>query len=194
MDRGRNGAQAKCRLGEITKGGEMQTATATKPSVTGYEWRSYFDDEQEKRVSDWSDFELCEECGRKIVHLYFLSDGRIVGRECAAILCSPLSLAKGDRLRKKALDDALREQAEAANARYWSEQIQETIKRHLQPTPEKAWSAYLLHNYNTVARWGKKGLILVKIGDQYAYTIFRNKPEVAKLGGTVVNEWTTDEI
>ncbi len=47
-----------------------------------YEWRSYWDDVQERRVSDWERAEQCARCGAAIVHVYHVA-GELVGRECA---------------------------------------------------------------------------------------------------------------
>jgi len=58
-----------------------------RATLVGYEWASYYDDAQEKRVSDWEHAEHCDRCKAKIVHKYTIqqADGEteLVGRECA---------------------------------------------------------------------------------------------------------------
>lgn len=66
-----------------------ETQTKTGAKVHGYSWISYYDDDQEKRISDWDRATECAACGRMIVHVYTieLANGAIeeVGRECAHI-------------------------------------------------------------------------------------------------------------
>lgn len=55
----------------------MKTVT-----LEGYRWISYYDEAEEKRFSDWDRCTACSTCGRKIVHVYLLSDGYEYGKEC----------------------------------------------------------------------------------------------------------------
>jgi hypothetical protein len=59
----------------------------SRPELVAYEWISYWDEQEEKRFSDWPHAMECGRCGRKIVHAYRirLPDGsmEVTGKECA---------------------------------------------------------------------------------------------------------------
>jgi hypothetical protein len=53
---------------------------ASIPQVE-YRWISYYDEEREKRFSDWPHAIHCQKCNAKIVHIYTVN-GLEIGKEC----------------------------------------------------------------------------------------------------------------
>jgi len=74
---------------QTTTHSNEETETMSETTLEAYVWHCYYDDAQEKRVSDWGMAEECGECGRQIVHVYTVrkSDNTViaVGKECAHI-------------------------------------------------------------------------------------------------------------
>ncbi len=61
----------------------MPTLAAMKPTLRNYYWISMLDESTDRMVSNWDQAKECRHCGRPIVHVCEMSDGSILGRNCA---------------------------------------------------------------------------------------------------------------
>lgn len=118
---------------------------AQEAKLVGYEWISYYDEEQEKRFSDWDRASQCARCGRTIVHVYVVqhASGEVehVGKECAhlALGWPRKSVAKLDRL----VQEAMAIEARRASAiESWGKHALSVA----QPTPALAETACYTRN------------------------------------------------
>lgn len=59
-------------------------ALKEKKKLRKFQWIHYFDEIIEKNISDWENAKVCDICKKKIVYVCELSDGSLVGRDCAA--------------------------------------------------------------------------------------------------------------
>lgn len=119
--------------------------SANTSKLADYEWRSYYDDANEKRVSDWDRAENCARCGSGIVHVYTVvhasGAAEIVGRECAH---KALGWRQASATRLRAVEAAF--MVERANQERLRADTLASARRWGQGTQEGAIAACRLRN------------------------------------------------
>jgi hypothetical protein len=109
---------------------------AMKPTLRSYRWHHMLDESTDRMVSNWDRAEQCSHCQRPIVHVCEMSDGTILGRDCAF---------KTLGLTQRTIDDVLNKQAQdRRNREFWVQQVKSAI----QPTAAQAAAACYRRNTN----------------------------------------------